>query len=190
MRNMSSNREENDNYDFQQDNDDHDVIYALRTVHQNQTHLITLADQKANILIGIVAVIFSILFTNTHFLTNIHQWLLIPFICFLLVELMVVILALLVILPKNITRIRRRKLEDMSNPLFFGSFIQFKEDEFVKFLFNDLNNDRIARIYLIKDIYQTGIVLKKKYVLLRYAYIFAVIGVVLLLSLIVIFATN
>ena len=36
---------------------DHDVIYAIRTAHQGQTQLIILADHKANILIGIVALL-------------------------------------------------------------------------------------------------------------------------------------
>ncbi|MEM8830396.1 MAG: Pycsar system effector family protein [Cyanobacteria bacterium P01_G01_bin.19] len=184
---MSKNQEQQDNHGFEPALKDRDVIYALRTVHQNQMQLILLADQKANILIGIVAVIFTILFTNANFLTDISQWLLVPFACFLLVEVMVAVLALLVIFPKNINRLRKRKIEDMSNPLFFGSFIKFKEYEFVDFLFNELNNDQAARIHLIKDIYQMGLVLKKKYLLLRYAYIFAVIGIALLLFLIVIF---
>ena len=107
---MSKNQEQQDNYGSQRASKDRDVIYALRTVHQNQMQLILLADQKANILIGIVAVIFTILFTNTNFLTNISQWLLVPFACFLLVEVMFVVLALLVIFPKNINRLRKRKI--------------------------------------------------------------------------------
>lgn len=43
---------------------DRDVIYALRTTHQYQTNLINLADHKANILIGLSLVTFSILLTK------------------------------------------------------------------------------------------------------------------------------
>ena len=181
------NTDQNDSHDFQQDMDDHDVIYALRTVHQNQTQLVVLADQKANILIGIVAVVFTILFTKTHFLTNIHERLLIPFVCFLLMEVLAAFLALFVILPKKIVRPESMKIEDVSNPLFFGIFTKFKQDEYVTFLSDKLIDNQSARVLLITDIYQQGGVLKRKYSLLRYAYTVAAIGVASLLSFIVLF---
>ncbi|MCK4711122.1 MAG: hypothetical protein KAU21_21095 [Gammaproteobacteria bacterium] len=143
-----------------------------------------LADQKANILIGVVAIICTIVFTKSDILTTMNGSLLIPFICFLVLEVLAMFLALLVILPKNINRQNLIKLEDASNPLFFGVFTNYSEQEYVDFLINHMNDDQSARTLLATDLYQVGIVLKKKYSLLKYAYSFAVVGVVSLLFII------
>jgi hypothetical protein len=154
-------------------------IYTLRTAHQNQTQLVIMADQKANILIGIAAVIFSILFTNTNFLADIPEKLLMPFTCFLTMELVAIFLALLVVLPKNVIRFKPVNMTNTPNLLFFEAFTNYKEDEYVTSLSAKLHNDQSAIDLLIVDFYRMGIVLRKKYALLKYAYMFAAIGIVL-----------
>lgn len=161
--------------------DDHDVIYALRTAHQNQTQLIILADHKANVLVGIVAVTLTILFTNINFLNDVDHKLSIPLACFILMEIIALFLALLVIMPKTTGRSQTMKLEDIPNPLFFGFFTKFKEDEYVMYLTDKMHDNQSARKFLARDLYQIGVVLKRKYLLLKYAYGFAVAGVVSLL---------
>lgn len=161
---------------------DSDVIQTLRTAHQSQTHLIQLADQKANILIGVTAVIFSILFTKSESLMNIHNWVVYPIIGFLFTEIIAIILAFFVILPKNIKRCRNRSIDEVSNPLFFGSFTKFSQDQFLDYLSNRLVDNDSAREMLAKDYYQRGIVLKRKYALLKYSYIFAIISFLLLVG--------
>jgi hypothetical protein len=160
---------------------DHDVIYTIRTVYQNQVHLIALADQKANILIGIVSIVFSILFSSNKLISdNLNLWLSIPFFGFIILEMIATLLALLVILPRQISRTKKRSIKDVDNPIFFGNFKQFRREDVVDFLLENMNNDYTARSILISDLYQMGIVLKDKYTLLKYAYIFAVAGVFLL----------
>ena len=102
-------------------------------------------------------------------------------------EVLAAFLVLFVILPKKIVRPESMKIEDVSNPLFFGIFTKFKQDEYVTFLSDKLIDNQSARTLLITDIYQQGGVLKRKYSLLRYAYTAAVTGVALLLSFIVLF---
>ena len=172
----------NNNIDVPHENKgDHDVIYALRTIHQNQTQLNTLADQKANILIGIITIIVSVLITRVDSIQVKNEYALATFYFFLLFQLMSVFTALFMLLPKNINRIKINRLSDASNPLFFGCFAQIAQKEFVNYLFNHLDNNQTARIVLLTDIYQMGIVLKKKFVLLRYAYLFAIVGTSFLL---------
>jgi hypothetical protein len=150
-------------------------------VYQNQVHLIALADQKANILIGIVSIVFSILFSSNKLISdNLNLWLSIPFFGFIILEMIATLLALLVILPRQISRTKKRSIKDVDNPIFFGNFKQFRREDVVDFLLENMNNDYTARSILISDLYQMGIVLKDKYTLLKYAYIFAVAGVFLL----------
>jgi len=159
-----------------------DAIYALRTVHENQTQLVLLADQKANVLIGIVAVILTILCTRANFLTTLDRKVFILLAGALLIELMGVFFALLVLMPNTTNHLSKMKIEEVPNLFFFGFFTGFNVEEYVGHLTHRLNDDYTARRLLATDLYQVGVVLKRKYVLLRYAYIFAVSGAVLLLS--------
>jgi hypothetical protein len=155
-----------------------DIIYALRTAHQNQMQLIVLADQKANILIGLVAVMGTILFTKANVLAPLEEKFVIPFAGFLCLDVLTLVLALFVLLPTKIGRRKGKKSEEMANPLFFGGFTNFTEAEYVTFLSEQLTDDRAARLLLIKDLYSMGVVLKRKYRLLTYAYSFAALSVV------------
>src|SRR6185369_10332208 len=121
-----------------------DIIYALRTAHQNQMQLIVLADQKANILIGLVAVMGTILFTKANVLAPLEEKFVIPFAGFLCLEVLTLVLALFVLLPTHIGRRKGKKSEEMANPLFFGGFTNFTEAEYVTFLTEQLTDDRAA----------------------------------------------
>jgi hypothetical protein len=158
-----------------------EIVSAMQIVHYNQSRLIILADQKANALIGMLTVVFTILFANIQHLSKLPVSGQIAFFGFLLMEVSGIIFALLVIFPKNISRKGPEKPEQMSNPLFFGAYTQFGEDEYVTCLMNRLISGVAARQLLLIDYYQVGIVLKQKYRQLRRAYILAVGGLVLLL---------
>lgn len=159
---------------------DHDVIDALRAAHRHQSQLLILADQKANILVGILAVILTIIFTKADNLLEISDTYLIPLACFVAMEVTALVLALLVIMPKTIGRPHADSMENIPNPLFFGFFTAFSENEYLDYLSTRLNDNSSARRFLAKDLYQGGSVLRKKYVLLKYTYLLAVAGVALL----------
>ena len=164
-----------------------ETIYLLRTIHQNQTHLISLADQKANILISIVAVVITILSTNLSTITSLSPPLLFLFAIFLIAEFLTIGLGLLVIFPKNIKLPFKRKspLPTHPNPIFFGSFLKLTEQEFVDTMFEDINDLNKVRRLFLGDIYKIGLVLQKKYVLLQYAYTSMLIGLCALACLII-----
>lgn len=155
----------------------HDAIYALRTVNQNQTQLVILADQKANILIGVVVVIMTILFARNKLSFDGAISQILPFAIFFVMEIIAAFLALLVIIPKNIDHAKLASVNDMTNPLFFGVFTKAAEEDYVEYMMQRLRDDHAARVMLVRDIYQTGGVLKRKYVLLKYAYAIAILGV-------------
>lgn len=163
--------------------DTHDVIYALRTLHQHQTQLLVLADQKAHILTGILTVVLMIVFSQAKVvLEQLDQSLILLFSVFLGVELMALIFALMVVMP-NLSKLKSYgSMDKVPNPFFFGFFIQFPEDDYVSFVNKNINTSEDARQYMSKDIYQTGQVLDKKYRMLRSAYTFAIIGVVTLVA--------
>ena len=156
--------------------DTHDVIYTLRTAHQNQTQHLLLADQKANVLIGIVAVILTILFTRTGFLSSTDVATRNVFFGFVAIELIGLFFALLVITPTTIVESRFKSLDDMPNPLFFGFFTRFSQEQYVNHLTDMLTCSAKARELLMVDLYQIGKVLKRKFQLLKLAYFSTVAG--------------
>jgi len=161
------------------DNNDRDVIQTLRTAHQNHTQLNLMADQKANILIGTLVLMFTIVFTRLLTLTVFSNKIIIPLVVFIVLELVPIVLTILVLIPRNIRVFKNIAIEDMPNPLFFGFFTHFSEKQYCDYLSDVLCNNDCAQKFLVKDIYQIGVILKHKYFLLRLAYLFTMVGFII-----------
>lgn len=159
--------------------DQHDIIYALRTAHQNQTQLNIMADQKANIIIGTIVIFLTFLVTRYNFadFANLREVLLVT--VAISFEIIALILGIMVIQPRGRWSNHKLSIDDMPNPLFFGFFTRFSEQEYVDFMLNKLNDNSSARELLLKDYYQIGLVLKRKFSLLKYTYHFAFGGILL-----------
>lgn len=158
---------ETDNKDNQ-----HDIIYALRTAQQHHVQLGLMADNKANIILGS----FLIFITVTQSLLEKNMDLNIPIWTLTAFYSLSAIFALLVIMP----RFREKKVlkgETPSNLLFFGSFSRMSIDEYVSSLSAKLTDDQSAREMMMRDIYLIGQVLQKKYTNLRLSYSLLAVGV-------------
>ncbi len=149
-----------------------DVIYVLRTTQQHHVMLGMIADQKANIILGafliFITVTQSVLENNNQY--DIPIWILSVFFTFS------AIFALLVIAPRF--RNIKPQANNPSNLLFFGSFSMLKQDDYIQALKDNLQNNEQARTLMMKDIYQIGMVLNKKYRNLRLSYISLGTGIV------------
>ncbi len=147
-----------------------DGIYVLRTTQQNQVQLNLMADQKANIIIGISLIFGTI--TQQQLVSQ--HWddtvLRVPFVLLGLTMLTAFILAVLTVTPK-LLRLGKCKAASLPNPLFFGFFPSVEEDDLVEHLLDEVKDPESSRELLIRDIYQTGRVLRRKYRLLRISYL-------------------
>ena len=158
--------------------DGQDIIHTLRTAHQHQVTLSLIADQKANIIIGFALIFFSVIqsqMVSSEFSNKVYF---LPLVALSLTVFVSFFLAILVVLP----RIKSSGLADpadMPNPLFFGFFASFPEKEYSDYMMKTLNSNAAARELMIKDMYQIGVVLKKKYQLLRFSYMLLAIGALL-----------
>ncbi|WP_223787255.1 Pycsar system effector family protein [Marinicella meishanensis] len=156
---------------------DNDVIQTLRTAHQNQTQLNLMADQKANILIGTLALMFTVVLTRILSQAQLDPALLKIMLVFMLLELVPMVLTVMVLIPKNITGKQNTPIEEIKNPLFFGFFTRHSQASYQQYLQQQLVDNEAARTLLINDIYQIGQILRRKYRLLRWAYLFALLGI-------------
>jgi predicted metal-dependent HD superfamily phosphohydrolase len=153
----------------------------LRLTSENHFRLSSLADGKANILISVNAIIISVILTVLLRRLEVDTYLIFPTVFFLLFSLLTIVIAIMATRPKisggNFTKedILNKKI----NLLFFGNFHKATLQEY-EWGMNEMMKDQ-AYLYstLVRDIYFLGVVLGKKYKLLRLAYTIFMIGIII-----------
>ena len=154
----------------------------FRTTLNNHTRLSEIADSKANILLSVNAIIISIalstLIPKLDSPGNVH--LIVPTFILLLFSVISIIFAIMSTRPKVTSgTFTRQDIEDKKvNLLFFGNFYKMPLDEY-QWAVNELMKDR-DYLYnsMIKDLYYLGLVLNRKYKLLRITYTVFMIGII------------
>ena len=159
------------------------VDTVFRVTLGNHTRLSGIADSKANILLSVNAIIISIalstLIPKLDSARNAH--LVIPTFIMLMSSVVTIIFAILSTRPKVTKGVfSRADIEDKKvNLLFFGNFYKMPIEEY-EWAMNEMLKDR-DYLYstMIKDLYYLGLVLEKKYRLLRIAYNLFMIGIII-----------
>ena len=162
---------------------DRGVDTLFRITLSNHTRLSGIADSKANILLSVNAIIISIalssLIPKLDNANNAH--LIVPTFIMLMFSVVSIIFAILSTRPKVTTgTFTRQDIEDKKvNLLFFGNFYKMPLVEY-EWAVNEMMKDN-AYLYnsMIKDLYFLGVVLEKKYRLLRITYNIFMIGIII-----------
>jgi HD superfamily phosphodiesterase len=161
---------------------DRGVDTLFRVTLGNHTRLSGIADSKANILLSVNAIIISIALSSIipklDSPKNAH--LVIPTFIMLMSSVTTIIFAILSTRPKVTTgTFTREDIENKKiNLLFFGNFYKMPLEEY-DWAMNEMMKDR-DYLYstMIKDLYYLGLVLQRKYNLLRIAYNLFMIGII------------
>ena len=143
------------------------AVHLARTAVLTQVQLSAMADQKASILMGAAFVIFTIAIGHSDGRSAPLPLLILGAAAFLSA-----VCAVLAILPA----VRYAKRAPL-NLMFFGSFTQLGEEEYIERLVAQLGSDDSICRTMARDIYQNGTVLAhKKYRLLGWAYRIFLVG--------------
>ncbi len=153
----------------------------LRLTSENHMKLSDMADGKANILISVNAIIISVILSVLVRKLEVEPYLTIPTLMFLGSSVITIVISILATRPK-ITEGKFTKddvLGKRTNLLFFGNFHKSTMADF-EWAMSILMKDK-DYLYnsLVRDIYFLGVVLGKKYRLLRLAYTVFMIGIVI-----------
>ncbi|HEX6332632.1 MAG TPA: Pycsar system effector family protein [Flavisolibacter sp.] len=138
------------------------------------------ADTKAHILISVNAIIISVILTVMARRMETFSYQSIPIIIFLLINLMTITFSILATRPAvppgtfNPDDIKTRKV----NLLFFGNFYRMGFDEYSKGMFQMLGDRNYLYSSLIKNLYEQGKVLGRKYRRLKVAYNIFMYGII------------
>ncbi|QIA06951.1 Pycsar system effector family protein [Draconibacterium halophilum] len=158
----------------------------FRLTARNQINLSSIADNKANIMLTINAVLVSVLMSTSALTlqTSEHNFL-VPGIILIIGCLISLVFAIFSVIPKYGTGnysdedLKKRKL----NLLFFGNFFKMPYETYEKGVKEMMNDYDYLYGTLTKDQYNLGKVLAKKYKLLSYSYrVFLVSFVVAVLT--------
>ena len=151
---------------------DRGIETMFRTTYRTHINLSDLADNKANILLSINAIIISIVFTSLvdQFQDNIPM--VIAGFCVLTVNMGTIVFAILATRPKVNSGVFSREdiLAKKTNLLFFGNFYRMDLDDYQWGINQMMNDAEYLYGSMAKDIYFLGKVLAKKFQLLRIAY--------------------
>lgn len=151
----------------------------LRLTSENHLELSNMADGKASILISVNAIIISVILSVLIRRIEVDTHLTIPTILFLASSLATIIVAILATRPKvsEGSFTREEILNKKTNLLFFGNFHRTSLEEY-KWAMNTMMRDP-DYLYgsVIQDIYYLGVILGRKYRLVRLAYTIFMIGI-------------
>jgi len=154
----------------------------FRVTLNNHTKLSQIADSKANILLSVNAIIISIalstLIPKLDAPRNAH--LVIPSFVMIMFSVACIILAIMSTRPKvSSGTFTRKEIEEKKvNLLFFGNFYKMPLEEYLWAMKEMMSDRQYLYDTMIKDLYYLGIVLNRKYKLLRLTYTVFTVGII------------
>lgn len=162
---------------------DRGVQTLYRVTLRNHIKLSDIADTKANILLSVNAIIISLSLANLvpKLDSPANDYLIYPTFIFILFSIASMIMSILATKP-NVTSgeftdedVRKKRV----NLLFFGNFHKMKLEKYQWAIGEVIKDQEYIYSSLTKDLYYLGIVLERKYRLLRWTYLVFMIGMIL-----------
>lgn len=168
---------------------DRGIETMFRNVMRTHVSFSSMADGKASIMISVNTLLLGAIFTILASKLDANPYLIIPSVVLTIVSLTTLVFAVLVTRPSISSGIFTR--EDIekkdTNLLFFGNFHKMNLDDFAWGMTEMMEDKNYLYGSMIKDFYFLGLVLGKKYELLRLCYTFFMFGIILSVILFAIF---
>ncbi|MBW8242207.1 HD domain-containing protein [Muricauda oceani] len=168
---------------YKNESPDRSVQTLYRVTLKNHLKLSDIADTKANILLSVNAIIISLVLANL--LTKLdnpsNSYMIYPTLIFIMFSIVSMVLSVLATRP-NVTSGKFTK-EDVEkrkvNLLFFGNFHKMELSEYEWALKELVKDKDYVYSSLTKDLYYLGVVLNKKYKILRITYNIFMLGMII-----------
>lgn len=147
----------------------------------NNQHLSKLADYKAHVMVSVNSIILSVTIGLLLKQMNSFSYLIIPGYLIVTVCLLTIIFSVLATRPKlpsikyTSDEIENKKI----NLLFFGNFYKLSMEEYIQEMNKIMEDPDFLDTAIMKDIYSEGVVLARKYKLLRISYDIFMYGLIL-----------
>ncbi len=153
------------------------VETLFRTSLSNHLKLSEMADRKASLMISINTILVSITISSFVKKYEVADNLLIPSLILLFVSLVTIVAAVLATNPITRSRQQTTRPDDRKTDLlFFGDYTKLSLADYRQRVQALIVNDDLLYNSLIDNVYAQGLVLARKYRLLKFAYTFFMIG--------------
>ncbi|MBD0277669.1 MAG: HD domain-containing protein [Flavisolibacter sp.] len=160
---------------------DKGVETMFRIVAGNSQRLSDQADTKAHIMISVNTLIVGGVLGLVFRKVAEYEKIIVPSVMFVIASLVTIIYSILATRP-NIrkgtfteTEVAERKV----NLLFFGNFYRMGFDEYSKAMLPIMDDKQLLYLSLLRDVYNQGVVLGKKYRMLKIAYTVFMYGLII-----------
>lgn len=160
---------------------DRGIETMFRTTSGNNQRLSDMADNKAHIMITVNSIILSAVISLLLGKIPKQEYLAIPTYLILAVSVSTIIFSILATRPSLPNGVfTRQDVEDKKvNLLFFGNFYKMNLDEYSDGMWKVMEDSNFLYGSLIKDVYSQGVVLGRKYRLLRISYSIFMFGLII-----------
>lgn len=157
------------------------VETMYRTAYRTHISLSGMADNKANIMLSINAIVISVAIPQLFPQFETHPQLIVPSILLLVVCITAIVLATLSTRPKITEgKFDRKDIENHSaNLLFFGNFYKMKLGDYHWGMMEMIKDPDFLYSSMTKDLYYLGVVLAQKYRYLSYCYAVFMYGMII-----------
>jgi predicted metal-dependent HD superfamily phosphohydrolase len=175
-----NNQSENENLLSLPKKADRGVETMFRVTLRNHNHLSQIADNKANIMLSINAIMLSIVFSSLIPKIDSNAAFMVPTILIIIMCIVCIVFATLSTRPKitSANYTDEKFLDKRFNILFFGNFYQLPLDKFEWAIGKLMRDEELLYGSLTKDLYYLGLVLTRKYKYLRITYNVFVVGLI------------
>jgi predicted metal-dependent HD superfamily phosphohydrolase len=159
---------------------DRGIETMFRLTSNNNQRLSDMADNKAQIMITVNSIILSAIITLLLRKLEADDHLALPTYLTLTVSLLTILFSILATRPKlPLGTFSREDLTNKSvNLLFFGNFYKMDLEDYKSGMWEVMNDREFLYDTLIKDVYSQGVVLGRKYRLLRISYNIFMFGLI------------
>jgi hypothetical protein len=154
----------------------------FRSSYRSHIHLSMIADNKANIMISVNAIVISLLISVLTYqdITTTAPQILLPVVTFLITGMTSLVFAVLAVRPK-VTQLNigdTPKKDYKKNIVFFGNFVNLELEEYEEAMDAMFRDGELMYGNMTRDLYFLGKVLDKKYRYLTHSYNIFMVGFV------------
>lgn len=172
-----------------------DILNIIRTTMRNNIELTHIADNKANVLLSLNALMITFLvpFIVPYFDAIKKFHLMIPLGLLVLTAFVTIYISTLVLKPSKFDQNQKLlKTGKYVSPFFFGNFFHLNKEEFSVYIKGALSDNQLVKEHLTEDLHYIGSRLGRKMTLVRLAFNVFIIGFFssITLAIIMIFTMN
>ncbi len=150
-----------------------DTINIIRTTQRNNIDLTHIADNKANVLLSLNAIMITFLIpsvmANMDFIIDSHYY--IPLIILAATCFSTIYISTVVLKPTRFDNLRdENEPKEKHSPFFFGNFYKMEPEDFYKFMDETIDDNENLKHHLMQDLYFIGRRLGSKMTWIRRAF--------------------